>query len=130
MSDEATTQPKPAAKKGNPAVTWTIRIVVFGVLAGLLAVAILQFRVKKQFENSQAAIQEAEDDSTGPITLDQFEEALDGSPEAADAKASGFYKAKVYTWNGIFQDYRLKVRYAGNSKYISDWTAKQEDIEE
>jgi hypothetical protein len=132
MSDQGTAA-TPAKKSGNPAVTWTIRIVVFGVLAALLVVAFLQWKVKRDFEATQSALNQKEDGAKGPLTLDDAEGAMTGSYEASDMKddkAKGAERvSKLYTWSGPLSAYRLKITYSPKSKVIFGWTAKAEDID-
>lgn len=121
--------PKPAPKAGNPAVTWTIRIVVFGVLAALLIVAGLQFVAKKKFESSQNAVLDKWDNSKGMVLKDA-EELMEGDPEVSEGKGDGVFNMKIYTWNGPITDYTLRIKYAKANGVIQRISGKDEDAEE
>jgi hypothetical protein len=110
MSDQETAA-TPAKKTGKPAVVWTIRIVVFGVLAALLVVAGLDFRAKKQMGETLARIGDKLETPDSDLTLQQAEELLVGSPDIADAKGTRTTKKKIYTWNGFFRKHELAIIY-------------------
>ena len=134
-NDQETTPPpvrrsgSPAGKSGNSRAKWAIRIVIFGALGGLLIVAGMQFLVKRDFEDSHAALRDAEEENSGLITLTDAEDAFVGDPESEDVKGNQFFKAKIYTWKGPFSSYRLKITYSPRFKTVSRWTAKQDEIE-
>lgn len=133
QQETAATPTAPAKKSGNPAVTWAIRIVVFGVLAALLVVAFLQWKVKRDFESTQTALNQKEDDAKAPLTLEQAEEAMAGNYESSEMKNakgnSEFRASRLYTWSGPLSAYKLKITYSPKSKVIYSWTAKQDDVE-
>lgn len=103
-------------KSGNPAVVWAVRLVVFGVLIGLLVVAWLEFSAKGQYERSYNAAVEALDERK-LRTVSQADEYMEGSPDTSETKAeqrtfNGVktdYKAKVYTWSGPFRSHKIWV---------------------
>ena len=115
MSDQETAA-TPAKKSGKPAVVWTIRIIVFGVLAALLVVAGLEYRVKKQMGATLAAIGDQLETPDSNLTLSQAEELIVGSPDIADAKVIGATKKKILTWSGPLQQHKLAITYRDYGK--------------
>jgi len=117
MSDQETAA-TPAKKSGKPAVVWTIRIIVFGVLAALLVVAGLEYRVKKQMGATLAAIGDKLETPDSNLTLSQAEELIVGSPEIADAKVvrGANTKQKILTWSGPLQQHKLAITYRDYGK--------------
>ena len=119
----ASTPPKTA---GNPAVSWAIRIVVFGALGGLLVVAVLHFTVKRKFEASQNAIIDKFSSTTG-MKLKDAEELLEGDPEVAVGKGDDIYAVKIYTWKTPITEYKLRIKYAKTLKLIKRVSSKDDD---
>lgn len=134
--NEPAAEPEPASapskaptKAGNPAVTWTIRIVVFGVLGALLIVAVLQFMAKRKFEASQTAILDKFEATPGMVLKD-VEELLEGDYEISAGKGDQVFNVKIYTWSGPITDYTLRIKYAKLSKTVQRVSGKDEDAEE
>ncbi|MFQ5731569.1 MAG: hypothetical protein ACE5KM_06415 [Planctomycetaceae bacterium] len=130
---EPTAEPVPAENQrnaGNPAVTWTIRFVVFGVLAALLIVAFLQFRVKRSFEASQDAIMDKFDDA-GAMVLKDAEDLMEGDPDVSKGKGDDVFNVNVYTWSGPIPwiDYTLRIKYSKLSKNIQRVSGKADEEE-
>lgn len=126
MSDEQKAAPSSA---GNPAVTWTIRIVVFGVLIGLLIVAYLQFSAKRAFEGSQDAVIAAFEESNNTFKIDDAKKLLTGDPERTEGKSDKIFKTDIFTWSGPFSEYKLRIKYAGTSGVVQRISGKDDEEE-
>jgi hypothetical protein len=128
---ESTTPATPSTTSGNSAVRWTVRVIVFGVLAALLVVAILEYRAKKQRGDSLSAIGDKLETPDAELTLKQAEELLVGSPETADGKTQGMLKKKIYTWAGPLQQHKIAIIYreVGQSTLVDKATPDAEETE-
>ena len=131
MSDQETAA-KPAKASGNPAVTWTIRIVVFGALGILLILAIMQFMAKRNMESSLSAIMERIKPGEKDLLLDEAEALMVGSYESAPAKKEGGTHKMIYTWKAPFWFLPLKfaVYYVerGGTKVVERASNQPDDI--
>lgn len=116
MNETAKTEAKPAAKSGSGAMI--VRIAVFGILGALLVVAGLEFKTKRDFENSVNMI------DFGKTAAD-LEKVFEGSYEVADGKGPG---VKFYIWKGLLREYRVKVIFAGTK--VEKFTSIPEEMEE
>lgn len=115
----------PSGGGNKKVVVWAIRVVVFGVLAALLIVAGMQFYVKRQFEGTQS---QAVDLVGKPIA--DLEDVIQGNPEISEGKGDDIFKVTIYTWNGPFTDYKLRVKIAKNSGKVFKVSGKSEEEEE
>ena len=107
-------EPKP--KPSTAVRDWVIRGVVFGVLAVLLVLALLDFQTKRAATNTagawRAAMKAKPVDSE--LTKSEFGKVLvQGRPAIASGPAGpNSFAAKTvdsYTWSGIFRRYEVKV---------------------
>lgn len=117
-------------KSGNPAVVWGVRVVVFGVLIGLMVVAWMQFSAKRKFEASQDAVVAEYDSKKGAMTLDQAVKLFEGEPEESEGKKDSNFATNIYTWSGPFSEYKLRIRYAVRSKAIQKISGKDDEEDE
>jgi len=102
MSDDQST----ASQKSGSGGKNITRIVVGLILLAALAAAGTDFMQKKQYEDSQTALNDRLDDSDG-VPIDELPSVLKGSP-----KASGDPQTEdtvTYSW-GVIRNYEFDVR--------------------
>lgn len=107
---------KPKSKPTTAVRDWTIRGVVFGVLAVLLVLALQEFQTKRAAtgtaETWRAAMKAKPIDSE--LTKSEFSKVLvRGRPTIVSGSAeTNSFAAKTvetYTWSGVFRQYVVKV---------------------
>ena len=112
MSESKT--PKPPVK--SAARDWIIRGIVFGGLAVLLVLALLDFQAKRAAQDAadawRAAIRSKGEDVD--LTKSEFSKiAVPGSPQVTSAAAGpnpfGARTLETYTWKGTFRSYSVRV---------------------
>ena len=109
---KSTSKPKPSTAVRD----WTIRGVVFGVLAVLLVLALREFQTKQAATGTAAAWRAAMKAKPvdAELTKSEFGKVVvQGRPTmvAGPAEANS-YSAKTvetYTWSGVFRQYVVKV---------------------
>lgn len=108
---------KKSEKSRSPATLIT-RIVVFGALALLLVLALLDFNAKKSAQGTADAFRNAIDGNPeGEILKSQLQPLIQGSPavSAADPQAVGSkvvgVTGEAFTWKGILRNYTVYVGY-------------------
>lgn len=96
--------------KGSKTRDWILRIVIFGTLAVVLALAIMDFQVKKQAEQTGIAwreqLKQANASEFARLPLEKLAESIQGTPELTENE-----KQNIYTWNGTFRKYVITVSY-------------------
>lgn len=117
-------QQKPS---GNKTRDWIIRIVIFATLGVVLGLAYMDYRTKKQAEQTGMAwremLKDANADDIAQLPLEKLREGMHGSPEVTEKS-----QQNVYTWNGTFRDYVITVSYdKGGSKPVQEISGPGED---
>lgn len=114
---------KKKKSSGNKSRDWIIRIVIFGVLGVVLILAALDFRAKSQAtETSEVWVEmlnDANENKAGVLPIQDLEEGIVGSPEVTKEEAGSNGTNHVYTWNGIFREYKVTVTTNSGTKYSS-----------
>lgn len=105
---------KPTPK--NQMTGWIIRGVVFGALAVLLVLALLDFQAKQAATGMATVWRDAvqKQGETSDLRKSEFDKIpLRGNPSTSSAKAEANSYAAVtvntYTWKGTFRSYIVKV---------------------
>jgi hypothetical protein len=111
-------------KKGkSSSATLIVRILIFGGLAVLLVLALLDYRMKHSAQGTAAAIQSAMKAKpvTDDLKLSEVPALIVGSPVIESAPLSESPDAgsrQTMTWKGIFRTYRVNLDYTGGDDPI------------
>ena len=115
----------------NPAWVWILRIAIFGTLAVVMVLAVMDYHLKNQASETgviwRDLLKKANQQDIPRLPEAQLAKSLIGSPDVVKVESPS---QNIYTWKGPFRKYQITVNFEpGGSRLVEDIRGPGDDEE-